>query len=120
MTKTFGIADVLRAMLAPVAGRIQLAAVYGSVARGEQSATSDVDVLIIGGVRSAEFADGLLEAEQRLGRPISPSIYSLAEFRVRSGKTPFLEAILSKPLVFLIGDEHELKRLRQGKTSKPH
>jgi uncharacterized protein len=120
VTKTFGIADVLRAMLAPVAGRIQLAAVYGSVARGEQSARSDVDLLIIGDVRSGDFADGLLEAEQRLGRPISPSIYSPSEFRVRSGKPPFLESILSKPLVFLIGDEHELKRLRQGKTSKPH
>lgn len=120
VTKTFGIADVLRTMLAPVLARIRLALIYGSIAKGEQGAKSDVDLLIVGDVRSGEFADELLEAEQRLGRSISPTIYSSSEFRGRSGATPFLDAVLSKPLIFLVGDESELKRLRQGKASKPH
>ncbi len=118
VTKTFGIADVLREMLSSFADKIEIAAIYGSVARGEHSSQSDVDLLIVGEVRSAEFADNLVKAEQDLGRAISPTIYPLSEFRTGSKKNPFLKAIFEKPMIFLIGDKHELKRISEGQASK--
>ena len=118
ITKTFGFADVLRNMLAPVAPRIALAAIYGSVAKGAHTAQSDVDLLIVGELRSAEIADELIKAEHALGRSISPTIYSPEEFASSAKSNPFLKAIIEKPMVFLIGERHELKRLREGSTAK--
>ncbi len=112
VTKTFGFADVLRAMLAAHEDRIELAFVYGSVARGEHTARSDIDLLVVGNLSVSDFSVELLEAERRLSRSISPTIYSKKEFREKSQSgNHFLDAVLSKPVVFVIGDNHGLQRL---------
>lgn len=118
ITKTFGIADVLREMLEPIADRIEVASIYGSVARGEHSSSSDVDLLIVGDVRSGEFADALMKAQESLGRSISPTIYPTDEFSAGAKRNPFIKAILEKPMIFLVGDKNELKRIREGQASK--
>lgn len=120
VTKTFGVAEVVRGTLLPLADRISLAFIYGSMARGEQTAKSDIDLLIVGDLEIAEFSARLLDAERRLSRSIVPSIYSKKEFRekVRS-ENHFLLSVLSRPVVFLIGDSYELERLAGRKTAKP-
>jgi DNA-binding transcriptional ArsR family regulator len=118
ITKSFGIADVVRGMLSRVEDKVALAAIYGSVARSEHSSKSDVDLLIVGDVTSSDFADDLLKTEQTLGRSITPTIYSSSEFGSASHKNPFVRAILEKPMIFIIGDHNELKRLRQGSPKK--
>lgn len=120
ITKTFGIADVLRQMLAPVAERVCVAAVYGSVAKGTHVAKSDVDLLIVGDIRSAQIADELIKAEEALARSISPTIYPRGEFAKAARDSPFLKAIMERPLLFLIGDKHELKRVREGSPANSH
>lgn len=117
ITKTFGIADVLREMLVQVAAKIAVAAVYGSVARGEHSSASDVDLLVIGNLRTSEFADELMRAEKILARSINPTIYTPAEFATAALKNPFVKAILDRPMIFILGEAHELKRLRKGSAS---
>jgi predicted nucleotidyltransferase len=115
VTKTFGVADVLRELLAPFAERIRVAFIYGSVARAEDTARSDIDVMIVGDVMPSELVNALHDAETRLRRPVTPTIYEEPEFRdrVHAGQH-FLSQVLKSPKVFLVADEHELHRLAQS------
>jgi predicted nucleotidyltransferase len=114
VAKTFGVADILRDLLAPFARRIQVAFIYGSVARGEDTARSDIDLMIVGDVMLSELANTLHEAESKLERPVAPTIYEPQEFRdrVHAGQH-FLSQVLKRPRLFVAGDEDELRRLAQ-------
>ena len=119
VTKTFGMAEVIRAMLLPFAGRIDLALVYGSVARGDHTSKSDVDLMIVGDLDVSRLSQPLLESERRLSRSIVPTVYSKREFREKlRARNHFLTSVLSKPVVSLIGDYDEFKRDIQGKAEK--
>lgn len=50
--KTCGLADILRAALAPLAGQIIAAFVYGSIAKGEDTVKSDVDLMVLRNILS--------------------------------------------------------------------
>lgn len=102
--KSFGVADRLRDHLAPLADRIQFAGIFGSVARGEQRADSDVDVLLIGDLRLSELAVPLHDAETELGMRVSPTLMSQAEYRERLGKGDyFLKKVIAGELITLLG-----------------
>jgi len=110
--KTAGVADALRAALAPLAGRIRAAFIYGSIARGTERRASDVDIMVIGDVSFAETAEALGRAQEAIGREINPSVYPLREFRAKlAAKHHFLRSVLKGEKIFLIGDERELARL---------
>jgi uncharacterized protein len=112
VVKTAGVADILKSALAPLGDRIRIAFVYGSIARVRQSATSDVDVLVIGEVGFGEIVGTLAEAQVRLGREINPAVYGADEFRAKiSARHHFLVSVLEREKVFLIGDDRELERL---------
>ena len=108
--KTFGLTDVLRGALQPIAHDIAAAFVYGSIAKGLDTATSDVDVLIVSDRASYSELLALLEpVSARLGRKISPTIYSTDEFRARvKGRNSFVVRILGQPKLWLIGGEADL------------
>lgn len=114
--KTFGLTGVLRAALTPLLPDLQLAFIYGSVAKGSATADSDIDLLLVGdhllyGVLLAALAP----AEEILGRKISPTPYTLAEFRNRQQEQQhFLMRVLEHPKLFLIGDEDGLRRLGES------
>lgn len=110
--KTHGAAAVLREALAPLASHIRIALVFGSVARGAQSAGSDIDLLVVGEAGFADLVQALYPAQQTLGREINPVLYSAAEFAQRAGRgEAFLREITGKPVVFLMGDKHDLAQL---------
>jgi predicted nucleotidyltransferase len=104
--KTVGLTDPLRAALLPLARRIDLALVYGSVARGEDTARSDIDLLVVADDLPLEtlFAR-LAPAEKTLGRTINPTVYTRADFekRRRSGN-PFLKRVLGGDRIVLLGE----------------
>jgi predicted nucleotidyltransferase len=101
--KTAGLADVLRETLRGVKG-ITLAFVFGSIAKGAADANSDVDVLIVSDAPFADISAALLPAQERLGREVTPTVYSLAEFkRKRKSRHHFLTRVLSEPKIMLIG-----------------
>jgi predicted nucleotidyltransferase len=110
--KTAGVADVLREALAPVADRVRVAFVFGSAARGELRASSDIDLLVVGDVPFESVAHALAGAQERLGRDVNPTVYPPHEFvaKVRAGHQ-FLTTILDAPHVFVIGGSDELGRL---------
>lgn len=108
--KTFGVADVLRAALAPMAPQIANAFVYGSVASGAAHAGSDIDVMVVANELGLEdiFA-AFAPVEASLGRRISPTLYTEAEFAKRAkARNPFLTKVLGRPRIALAGKGHGL------------
>lgn len=118
--KTFGVADVLKDLLAPHASRIRLAFVYGSVAKGAAAAASDVDVLWVGELRPSALALALAGAEKRLARKISIIAYSVEEFAALVAKeNHFLTTVLKGRMIWLIGNRQALDEFTLAKTRKP-
>jgi predicted nucleotidyltransferase len=112
LEKTAGLLPTLRQALEPFQARIDCAFVYGSVARSQEHALSDVDVLVIGGVGLADLAPALRTAEGRLGREVNVTSYSGPEFRQKVvAKDHFLSAILRGPKEFLRGSQRDLDEI---------
>jgi predicted nucleotidyltransferase len=111
LTKTAGLLDVLKDALLPHAANIAFAFVYGSVARGEETSASDIDVMVVGAAKLSELSQALQRAEQRLGREVNASVHPLPEFRrkLKAGHH-FLTAMLDKPKLFIVGTEDDLAR----------
>ena len=110
--KTTGVVAVLAEHLATVADKIAFAFVFGSIARGEETPSSDVDVLIIGSIAFDEAVQALFPAQEVLHREINPTIYNQEEFikRIAAGD-PFVENVLVNPKLFVIGNEHDFGKL---------
>jgi len=122
LAKTTGLVEVVRSALANLADRIRIAFVHGSMARAEEQARSDVDLLIIGTVGLAEVSLALRAAEQKLSRAVNASIYTPAEFvaKVAAGHH-FLTTVVGREKLYLIGSEHDLEELiasRQAAASR--
>lgn len=112
LRKTSGMADVLAEALDPLIDNIDVAFIFGSVARGTEGQGSDVDVLIIGSVDFGGVVDALHPAQHRLAREINPKVFSASEWRSRlREKNPFVLEVLSNKKIFLVGGEHELTEL---------
>ncbi len=110
MLKTVGLADILRAALLPLSDKIHAAFVYGSVAKGNDTAKSDIDVFIIGdNLAYADLYNLLSTSEAKLGRPVNPSIYSMKELeRKLMEKNTFVLRVLEQPKIFLLGSTDAL------------
>jgi predicted nucleotidyltransferase len=116
LRKTSGLADVVAEALASLSDDINVAFIFGSVARGAESAGSDVDILIIGSVDFGAVVDALHPAQQQLTREINPKVFSVREWNAKlKEKSAFVMDVLTKPKIFLIGDEHELAELARHK-----
>ncbi len=107
IAKTVGIAEPLRAALAPFAKKIHAAFVYGSLAKNSDTARSDIDIMILSEKLSyADIYAALEKAEAHLGRAISPTVQSPAEWKKKLvAKNAFTVKLSAQPKLFLIGDE---------------
>jgi predicted nucleotidyltransferase len=113
LAKTTGVFHQLAEALTPLAEKIQFAFVYGSFARGEENAESDIDLMVVGSVTLDDLLERLAPVERTLHRPVNPTIYSQEELKVRlQADNHFLKAIQKGKNTFLIGDEHEFRQLR--------
>lgn len=108
--KTVGLAEPLREALSLVARKIRAAFVYGSVAKRQDTATSDIDVMVLSEELSYGEVFSVLEnASTRLGRPVNPTILTQHEFSRRvKRKEAFLTRVLTQPKIWLIGGENDL------------
>jgi predicted nucleotidyltransferase len=107
--KTAGLIPALRSALRPFGKKIASAFIYGSFARNEERATSDVDLMIIGDLGLADLAHSLRKAENRLGREINVTIYSIAEFRKKISRGDhFLANVLNGSREFVKGEQGDL------------
>ena len=108
--KTVGLAEPLRDALKPLAKRISGAFVYGSVAKKQDTAASDIDLMVVSS--SLTYADlfaALENASGRLGRKVNPTIYSPRELakRVKQGNA-FVTRVLAQPKIWIIGIEGDI------------
>lgn len=110
VTKTLGPAEVLRAALVPLGESVRLALVYGSVAKRSDTAQSDIDLLIVSDALTLEQVyEVLTPVERQLGRRVSPTLYTVAEFRRRrTSGNPFLTKVLAGETIRLTEDHDDL------------
>jgi predicted nucleotidyltransferase len=108
--KTVGLAEPLREALAPLAKRITAAFVFGSVAKRNDTAASDIDVLVVSdSVDYADVFEALQSAEAKLGRTVNPTVYTPTNWRKkRKEGNAFVTKVATQPKVFIIGGEEDL------------
>jgi predicted nucleotidyltransferase len=112
VAKTVGLVDVLREALAPLSRRIAVAFVHGSIARSEESSTSDVDLMIVGTTGLSDLAPALRVAASRLGREVNPTVLSETEFRRKlEARHHFVTSVLDSSKLFVVGTEDDLARI---------
>ena len=105
--KTVAMVEPIRKALAPLAARIALALVYGSVAKGTDTASSDIDLLVVADeLTLEELFEVLAPVEASLARKINPTLYTTKEFEDRrAAHNPFLTRVLDSEHIVLIGNE---------------
>lgn len=111
--KTFGLADVLQEALSPITSQLHIAFIYGSIAKQEDTAHSDINLMLVSdNLTYADLFKLLEEAQVKLGRPIHPTFYSPTEWtRKYKANNNFLTQLVKQPKIFLIGTEDELTQL---------
>jgi len=119
LRKTAGLADVLKAALAPSAERIALAFVYGSVASGTERPLSDVDVMVLGDAGFAEFVQALASTQATLRRevnvtPMKPAAFA-QKLRAEDG---FVTSVMRGAKLWLTGNDHDLAELVEDRPAQ--
>jgi len=106
--KTCGVEAALRQALEPLQPKVARAFIYGSVAKQVDTATSDIDLMLVGlDLTLAEVLQHLQEAEEALGRKVNPTCYTLREFEQRRVEPDsFVNKVLAQPTINLLeGDK---------------
>ncbi len=113
--KTFGIVDVLGSALRALDDKIDLSFVYGSIAKKEETASSDVDLFIVSELLTyTDVMVVLSDTEQLLDRPINPSIYAKEQIKTKlSDKNSFLTRVLEQPKLWIKGTDNDINELRE-------
>jgi DNA-binding transcriptional ArsR family regulator len=111
LRKTSGLADVLVQALSPIAPKLRVAFIFGSVAQGRETAGSDIDVMLIGDVGFRQAVQLLHPTQAVLSREVNPTVFAADEFAAKLKQEPFLADVLAKPKLFLIGNAHDLEEL---------
>jgi len=110
--KTAGLGESLSHALADGGDKIEAAFIFGSMARGEDSGLSDIDLLVVGSISGRELSSLISSVRKSIGREINQVAMTPAELRKRvKDKNHFLTTVLKQPKLFLVGDEGVLKTL---------
>jgi len=108
--KTSGLADVLKPVLRDK--RIRAAFVFGSIARGEETAGSDADLMVIGELGLRNLSGLLSGIEEKIGREVNPHVLHEDEFRKRLlAREHFVTSVMESPKIFIIGSQDELEAM---------
>lgn len=110
IVKTVGIVEPLRRALKPKARQIRAAFVYGSIAKGSDKASSDIDLMVISDtLRYSDMFEAVEEAESALARTVNPRLMTLADWRAKQArKDSFAARISVQPKLFVIGSNDDL------------
>lgn len=119
--KTSGLALVLQEVLQPLAASIDAAFVFGSVARHTDTASSDIDLMVLSPTLGyGELLATLEGASARLGRRVNPTVYTFDEFqRRRRARNAFVASAIGDARIWVIGSEGALHERRPAATLRP-
>lgn len=116
--KTTGLAMLLHKALEPLAGRIDCAFVFGSMASGDEVPSSDVDVIVLGDVTLMEIVKTLSSVNAALGREINPVAMTVNKFADQYLKQDrFAVRVLDEPKIIVMGQEDELRKLIEDRAA---
>ena len=103
--KTFGVVDVIKQALKPLNAQIKLAFIYGSIAKGTDARTSDIDLMLIGeGLNYGDVIDVLIPLDESLQRSVNPTVFTSAEFASRLDQnSSFLVRVMEQPKLVIKG-----------------
>lgn len=111
--KTFGIADVIKEALHSIDKEVSLAFIYGSIAKAEDTAKSDIDLFVVSNITLEDLMKSLAQAEKTLHREINPSIYTKAQIKSRiKQNNSFITRVLQQPKIWIKGDEDGFSAIR--------
>ena len=112
--KTFGIADVIREALMPVYEQIDLVFIYGSIAKKEETASSDIDLLVItDSLAYTDLMTVLSDVESSLARPINPSIYTVAQIKDKlQQKNALLTRVMEQSKLWVKGSDDDIRKVK--------
>lgn len=118
--KTAGLAyELTRVLVQPLERHIDVAFIYGSFARGAETAASDIDLMLIGTAPLDEVIAVTAELERSIGRAINPVVMSPREFRTKlSNDNHFVTALLAGKKIFLKGGEDELTKVGRVRVAE--
>ena len=110
VVKTVALAEPLTRALEPMAREIRAAFVYGSVARGNDTARSDIDLMVVSdSVAYPEVFEAVQAVEATLARSVNPTVLTVSEWRERSANPDsFVARIAAGPRLFILGTADEL------------
>ena len=119
--KTMGAEPLLREALLPLSARIEVAFIYGSVARDTDTANSDVDLMVVSdAVGLGDILEQCIEIEHQLGRKINPNCYTVREFRQRLRQPDsFVRSVVAQPTIGLLGDLNAYTGTGQPAKDRP-
>lgn len=111
VVKTVGLVEPIRKALEPLASRVRAAFVFGAVAKRTETASSDVDLLVLSdSLTYSDLFEALQPAETVLGRAVNPTVFTVAEWRIRRAEADsFAARIAAQPRVFVIGSDDDLR-----------
>jgi predicted nucleotidyltransferase len=109
--KTMGLTEPLQQSLTPFAHKITTAFVYGSVAKSAATASSDIDLMVIGDdLTYSDLYEGLQKAESTLSRRVNPTVLSPEGWRRKaSHKDSLIARLITQPKIFIFGSETDLQ-----------
>jgi predicted nucleotidyltransferase len=107
--KTIGLKEPLRRSLQDHAAQIKVAFVYGSVAKKSDTASSDIDLMVVGDdLVYSDLYGALQKAEKTIGRSVNPTIMDQAEWKKKRESGSFIQKVVSQPKIFIFGSEADL------------
>ena len=109
--KTVGVAEPIKKSFEPYAGAIKTAFIYGSVAKGTDTADSDIDLMVIGDdLNYSALYTAAQGVERKLRRKVNPLFLSYRDWqRKSSDKGSVISKISASPKIFVIGSEKDLR-----------
>ena len=114
LLKTTALGQQLKSSL-PELKKAKYALIYGSIARGEELQTSDIDLLVIGDIAEENLMAGIRKVEEKIGREINYILWSEREFERRAkAKHHLLTEIADNSIIGLVGDADEFRRIVKG------
>ena len=118
LRKTAGTVALLQKVLKPLSNRVKIAFVYGSFAKGSVRPGSDVDLVVIGSCSFGKIVDAITDTQDKTGREINPTVYSVKEWREKfKTKHHFVTSVSESKKIFIIGTADELAKLTESRQN---
>ena len=109
--KTTGILYTLQDRLNQLKG-VKYLLIFGSVAKGEDSHESDIDLMIIGAVDEEKLIETIRALEKEISKTVNYILWSVDEFEKKiKEKNHILLDVAENPITMLRGNEDEFRRV---------